>query len=292
MPASLRLAACACVAGAVVACGGGSSPSSAIANLSPQDIIKASAQQAQQNSLRFDLSAKFGIDTSHLVNANSNLLGPLAGGIQLTGHGDQESAQRERVTMLLAPLLTQQIVAVLYDGTSYVSLDGSRFAQYGSLRQLTGGFGTTPSDLKDYLGSLASVSDMGTTQIDGMTVEHLRAGIDKSYIDRALAGSQAQQLRRFIDFQGGTVDAYVVPQTGRLDRVNAHLGLSFNLSALFGAIGGQAPPTQLPSGSLGVAVDYSVHLFDYGAKITVTKPTVDPNAPKVPSGGLFGSLTG
>jgi len=291
MRASLRLAASACTVSVVAAaCGGGSSSSSAIANLSPKDIIKVSAQQAQQNSLRFDLTAKIGIDTSHLGAAAGNLPGLLAGGIQLNGHGEQESAQRERLSMSLAPLLAQPIVAVLYDGTAYVALDGTHFTSVGSLKQLTGGFGTTPGDLKDYLGSLGSVSDLGTTQLDGMTVEHLRAGIDKSYLDKALSGAQGQQLRQFIDFQGGTVDAYVVPQTGRLDRVNAHIALTFNLSALFGAIGGQAAPPQ--GGNLGVTVDYSVHLFDYGASITITRPTVDPNAPKVPGGGLFGGLTG
>ena len=64
------------------------------------------------------------------------------------------------------------------------------------------------------------------------------------------------------------------------------------ISSLFGATPGANLKKTGPGGTLDFDVAVSAHLHDYGAKITIRKPTVDPTAPKPPSGGLFGGLAG
>ena len=233
---------------------------------------------------------------------------PLLRGVSLTGTGEQESAQRVRMTMSLKPLLTQQVTAVAYDGSAYVSLDGSRFSAVPSLRGLSGGFGATPNDLTQYLQGLTSVRDLGSTQQDGQTVEHLQATLDQSVLQKALsqAGAQAsgtgagqpgqlgQLFTQFFQLQGGTVDAYVLPSNGQLDRVDVSMKVAIDFDRLKQVVGGLAGGSatnagaQIPGGSLGMTVDVGVHYQDYGAAITVHKPTVDPNAPSIPSNGILG----
>jgi hypothetical protein len=261
--------------------------------------------------LKFDLDGKITIDASKLQNAPADVVNQITqalgggNGLTISGSGEEESPQRVQITMSLKPLVNQTITAVQYDGTFYYSLDGGRtFGSGGSLSSLTSGFSITPDQSSKLFGSLpdSAFSDKGQTSMDGVTVEHFVATITKDQLFQSLAGgsgssSSAQQnlqlIEQFISVGNAAVDTYVRTDNGLLDRYSANFSLAFDLGKLvqaFGGLGGSSPGSGAPSGSLTIGVTANVHVHDYGASIHIDKPTVDPNAPKLPSGlgGLFG----
>jgi hypothetical protein len=138
-----------------------------------------------------------------------------------------------------------------------------------------------------------------------MTVEHYSSPIDQNVLDQVLGASvtsQGQNLngfsdifKQFITVRSGNIDVYVDPATANLDRVDMKLQFLFDfsrISSLFGATPNPSAKKTGPGGTLDFDVAVSDHLHDYGAKITIRKPTVDPTAPKPPAGGLFGGLGG
>jgi hypothetical protein len=301
MPLVRPLAAAGLVTALLAGCGG---PSSMIAGKSPQDIVKVSSQRVLQQSLRADISGRLIVDGSHLTGATPAQLqqfGVTPNGHTFTGHEEQESIKRLRLIVTLPPDYSNATV-VVYDGSTYYSKDGTRFAPAGQLSGLTAGIGVTPGDLGADLGYLGSTAkDLGSTTQDGMTVEHLQAPIDQSALDRVLSSSVGSGsnlsgypdiFRQFIEVQSGTLDMYVVPETANLDRVAMTLRFSFDFSKIATLFGGAATPARkgTPAGTLDFDVAVNAHLYDYGARITVTKPTVDPTAPRPPSGGLIGGL--
>jgi hypothetical protein len=301
---SARLLLAAGIAAAVLpSCGS----SSAITGLSPKDIVKLSAQKVTQQSLRADLSGRFIVDASHLTGvsaADLKRFGAAANGYTLSGKVEQESPRRLKVNVTLQPDYDNSTI-VVYDGQTYYSKDGRRFAAAGPLSSLTAGIGITPGDLTNDLGYVGDLKDLGSTTQDGMTVEHLQAAIDQNVLDQVLSASVSAQspnpnlsgladiFKRFITVRTGTLDVYVDPATANLDRVDMKVQFSFDFTKIATLFGGTASPTPRktgPGGTLDFDVAVGSHLHDYGAKITVTKPTIDPTAPKPPSGGLFGGL--
>lgn len=293
------LAAAALVTALLAGCGS----SSRIAGLSPQDIVKVSSRQVTQQSLRADLSGRFIVDASHLSGVSAAQLrqfGATPNGYTLSGHLDEESPQRLQLTLTLAPNYDNAVI-VVYDGQTYYSKDGTHFAAAGPLSSLTAGIGITPGDLSGYLGYLGTVKDLGSTTQDGITVEHLQAPIDQNVLDRLLSASvgsspnpnsYADIFKQFIEVRDGTVDMYVVPSTAEFDRIDMRLRFAFDFSRVATMFGGAPRPgaTGIPGGTLDFDMAVGSHLHDYGAQITVHRPTVDPRAPRPPSGGLFGGL--
>ena len=295
------------VAALVVVLLAGCGSSSRIAGLSPHDIVKVSSSQVAQQSLRADLSGRFIVDASHLTGVTAAQLrqfGATPNGYTLSGHLDQESPRRLRFTVTLAPNYDNATV-VVYDGQTYYAKDGAHFAAAGPLSQLTAGIGITPGDLSTYLGYLGTVKDLGSTTQDGMTVEHLQAPVDQNVLDRVLSSSiggspnpngYADIFKQFILVRDGTIDMYVVPSTANLDRVDMKLRFAFDFSKVATLFGGGATPVPrrgapaIPAGTLEFDMAVGSHLHDYGARISVQKPAVDPAAPRPPSGGLFGGL--
>jgi hypothetical protein len=304
MRSACQLAAAGILTALLAGCGGSSSM---ISGLTPKDIVKVSTKHVQQQSLRADLSGRFVLDASHLTNvtpAQLRQFGALGNGYTLSGHQDQESLRRLQLTLTLLPDYNNSVV-VVYDGQTFYSKDGTRFAAAGQLSSLTAGIGITPGDLSNYLGFLGDLKDLGTATQDGMTVEHLQSNIDQNILDQVLGASVgpspnangfADLFKQFIEVQGGTIDMYVVPATAELDRIDMKLRFAFNFSKISGLFGATATPVPrkggptIPGGTLDFDVAVSSHMYDYGAKITVKKPTVDPTAPKPPTGGLFGGL--
>jgi hypothetical protein len=297
---SLSTAAIAAVT--LVACGSSStSRANAFAGRSPADVVKASAVAAQQATMRFDLAATIGFDTSKvsgLSPSEQNQFGRIGSGVSFTGKGEIESPQRVRMTLSAKPLVPNDVTVVLYDGKGYISLDGSRFSE-GDVKSLTNGFQIDPTQITKFLDGAGSVTDQGQTVQDGQQVEHLQATIDTAQLQKLIAGQSgaspdasglAQVFLQFITFKGATVDDYVDITTAKIDRLNVHFGISLDfdkLGQVFGALGGSsgASPSSIPHGQLTVNLTFGLHLYDYGATITVQKPTVDPNAPQLPSGG-------
>lgn len=299
--APVMLAAALCLV-AVAGCGS----SSAINGLSPQAVIKLTSQKVGNQSLRADLDGRFIVDASHLTGVSPAQLkqfGAVANGYTLSGKEDQQTPQRLRLTVTLQPDYNNSVI-VEYDGQTFYSKDGTRFAAAGQLSSLTAGIGITPGDLTTYLGFLDNLKDLGSGTEDGITVEHYQSPIDQTVLDDVLGASVSSQspslngfstiFKQFITVKSGSIDVYVVPDTGNLDRVDMKLQFDFDfskISSLFNATPNPKAVQKGPGGTLNFDVAVSAHLYDYGAKITITKPTVDPNAPKPPSGGLFGGLS-
>ncbi len=299
---SARLMLAAAAAAALVP---GCGSSSAISGLSPKDVVKLASQRVASQSLRADLSGRFVIDASHLTGvsaADLKRFGATPNGYTLTGKELQESPKRLQLTVTLQPEYDNSTI-VVYDGQTYYSKDGVRYAAAGQLSSLTAGIGITPGDLSSYLGYLNDMKDLGSTTQDGVTVEHLQAAIDQNVLDQVLSASAASQspnlngladiFKQFITVKGGGLDLYVDPATGNLDRVDMKLQFSFDfsrISTLFGGTSTPAAKKKGPTGTLDFDVAVGTHMYDYGARITVKKPTVDPTAPRPPTGGLFGGL--
>ena len=127
--------------------------------------------------------------------------------------------------------------------------------------------------------------------------------LDQSFLQKALGqASQGQSpnpfagiLEQLVHFTGGTIDVWVNQADGSLDRTKVAFNLTFDLdklSQLLGGLGqgsGGSSSSATPSGSVGIGLDLDFHAHDYGAAVTITKPTVDPSAPKLPGGlNLFG----
>ena len=302
---SARLLAAAGTAVVTLAGCGGSS--SAINGLAPKDVVKLSSQRVATQSLRADLDGRFIVDASKLTGvppAQLKQFGVAPNGYTLTGKEEQESPKRLQLVVTLQPDYDNATI-VAYDGQTYYSRDGTRFAAAGQLSSLTAGIGITPGDLTNYLGFLGELKDLGSTTQDGMTVEHYQSPIDQSVLDQVLGASVTSQgnnlnglsdiFKQFITVRAGAIDVYVDPATANLDRVDMKLQFVFDfskISSLFGATPGANLKKAGPGGTLDFDVAVSAHLHDYGAKITIRKPTVDPTAPKPPSGGLFGGLAG
>jgi hypothetical protein len=302
---SARLLLAAGTALAILAGCGGSS--SAINGLTPKDVVKLTSQRVASQSLRADLDGRFIVDASKLTGvppAQLKQFGVSANGYTLTGKEEQESPKRIRLLVTLQPDYDNATI-VEYDGQSYYSKDGTHFAAAGQLSSLTAGIGITPGDLTNYLGFLNKLQDLGSTTQDGMTVEHYQSPIDQGVLDQVLGASVTSQgsnlngfsdiFKQFITVRSGSIDVYVDPATANLDRVDMKLQFVFDfskISSLFGATPNPSVKKAGPGGTLDFDVAVGAHLHDYGAKITITKPTVDPNAPKPPAGGLFGGLSG
>jgi hypothetical protein len=288
----------------VTACGGSKASSSAISGLSPQDIVKVSAQSLQQGSLRYTFELKLGFDASKLTGLTAkdqSDFNKVLAGFHFTGKGEQESPTRVHLTLSMQPIVPQDITVVLYDDKAYYSLDGKSFGE-SDVSKLTGGLSVNPKDFSKLLDGLGGVKDLGQTQQDGLTVEHLQVTLDSSFLDKALgelggasSGSNpfGEIFKEFVSFTGGTIDLYVLPDNAGLERESASFAMRLDFDKLrtaFGGLGSGTSSSGIPGGSLGVSVSVNAHFFDQGAKISVTKPTVDPNAPELPGGVLGGGL--
>lgn len=304
MRSTLRCVALAAIAAtALVGCGGHGA-SNAIANKRPVDVVLASGQAAEAGSLRFDLDAKIGIDTSKLTGLPAGAaagLGLVGNGLTFTGHADVENPQRVHLVLDMKAPVNQQITAVTYDGKSYVSLDGTNFYE-ADVKQATSGIDA--SQLLKVLGQVGAVKDLGQAQQDGLTVEHYQATLDpaqvlKLFEQQAGGNSSAQGLGAFFQqlfsFSGGTVEDYVDSATGKIDRLGVTFGIAIDFDKLKGAFSGLGGSqggsslSQAPGGQMSITITANLHLFDYGASIKVTKPAnISPGAPKLGTGGLFG----
>jgi hypothetical protein len=308
MRQSVRFLSVAGVAAVALAGCGSKSAGNVLSGKSPGDIVKASAAAAKQSSMRFELSATVGFDTSKLSGLSAGELGQLGkvagNGLTLDGRGDIESAQRFQMTLNAKPLSDKPITVVAYDGKGYISVDSTHFYE-GDLSGLTSGVQIDPSQITGFLDGVGTVSDKGPAAQDGLQVEHFQATLDQGQLEKLISkqlGTSSdstglgQLLLQFLTFQGATVDDYVDSATGRIDRLGVRFGITVDFDKLtqaFGALGaggGGSASSQIPHGQLTVNLDSSVHLYDYGAKISVQKPTVDANAPKLNGGGggLFG----
>ena len=301
-----KLAAAGLAAGiAATACG---AATNVLQGKTPTQIVQLASAQVTGQSYRLSIDGHFSIDVSGISGIPSDTLDQLAGAMKdfsMTGKGDVQNAQRLKLSMTLSlgSLGDKTFAAVLYDGHYYVALDGKSFADAGSLNLQ--GIAASPDDIKSELQDATSVKDLGATIRDGQHVEHLQAHLNANYMNDMLnkvtgSGSGAQSLQQaaelfknVVTIGANTIDVYVRTSDGRVESVDTDMTMSFDMakfvSLLTGQLGGAIPPgggAGDVSGAMVMKITGTDRFTDYGARITVSKPTVDPNAPGLP--GLFG----
>lgn len=300
-----RIAVTAAAAGlAVTACGGSSD---ALQGKTPQQIVTLASTSVTSNAYHMAFHGTLAIDTSGIQGLPPQALGQFGSMLQdvtVDGSGDVASAQRMRLTMTLKPLVDKQIVVVLYDGGVFVSMDGgTTFADGGSFN--FNGLPVSPGDVAAILKDLGPVQDQGSTTKNGDSVEKLHAAIGNDFISKVLeqaggsGNAQMQQVLQLVSqamtVQSGAVDLYVRRSDGRLGAEDTSASLAIDMAKLMQvlaqAFGGQLPLGDASgvSGQMIVKDAVTSTFSDYGEKVSITKPTVDPNAPSLPSGGLFGA---
>lgn len=308
-----RLVSAAAAAGiALTACGGGTN---VLKGKSPQDIVKLASTSVSSGSYHMALHGTVSIDTSKIQGLPPEALSSMTSMLKnmtMSGNGDVESPQRIKMTMSLKPLLSNDVVVVMYDGKVYVSQDGGKtYADGGSLNLQ--GLPITPEDQLNELKDTGQVTDQGATVRNGTNVEKIHAVISNDYINQVFSklggggsGASAQEMQQLgqifqqtMTLQNSSLDAYVRQSDGKMDSTDSTVNLSIDMGKFMQAIlqllsgMGQLPSGaagQLPnvSGTMTVGESSTATFSGYGSRITVTQPTVDPNAP-VPSGGIFGA---
>jgi hypothetical protein len=300
-----RFAAAGLATGLVAtACGG---TGNILQGRTPAQIIQLASSKVSGLSYQMALHGTVSVDTSGVQGMPAgalNAVGSVLHDLTMDGNADVQNPQRMRMTMTMSLLPGKKLVAVFYDGAFYISMDGgASFASVGSLNLQ--GLATTPDDIKTLLSGATNVKDLGLTTHDGERVEHLQATLGPNYIDDALGkltgggNSSLQQfgalLKDVFKVTDGTLDAYVRTNDGRVEAVLSHMVLSMDMAKLMAVVlqnlGGQVPSgsgVRQITGAMAMTVDTSSRFTDYGATITVSKPTVDPNAPGLPN--LFGSM--
>jgi len=301
-----RFAAAGLATGLVAtACGGATN---ILQGRTPAQIIQLASSRVSGLSYQMVLHGTVSVDAGGVQGMPAGALdamGSVLHDITMDGNADVQDPQRVRMTMTVSLLPGKKLVAVFYDGGYYLSVDGgSTFSSVGSLNLQ--GLAITPSDVKSLLSGATNVKDLGLTTHDGERVEHLQATLGPNYINDELGkisgASSSPSMRQFgsllkdiFTVTDGTVDAYVRTNDGHVEAVLSHMVLSMDMGKLMGTVqqhlGGQIPAgsgiSQI-AGSVVMKVDSTSRFTDYGARITVSKPTVDPNAPSVPN--LFGSM--
>ncbi len=253
------------------------------------------------------------IDAGSVTGLPPSALGQLTSLLKdftLDGTADVQSPTRLRLTMTMKPLFAKQVVMVLYDGGAYFSEDGGKtFGDAGSFD--FSGLPVSPADQVALLKDLGqSLQDRGTTTRNGVSVEDIHATLTNDYLTKILSklssgsaqsSQQFQQLALLLaqtmSLKDSTVDAYVGTADGRMQSSVSNITLSIDMAKLFSALAqafagaGGASGLGDVGGAMVLKENVTASFSDYGAKISITKPTVDPNAPALPSGagGLFGA---
>lgn len=302
-----RIAAAVAAAGlAVTACGGSTN---VLQGKSPQQVVSLASTSITSSSYHTTIHGTLSIDTSGIQGLPPQALdqfGSMLKGVTIDGSGDVQSAQRMRVTMTMKPLLSTPIVVVLYDGSGYVSQDnGKTFADAGSFN--FSGLPVSPADVTSILKDVGPVQDQGSQSLNGDAVEKMHATLGPDFLSKVIgqssdsAGGQAQQLIQLfaqaMSVRSGGIDLFVRHSDGKLaaEDTTATIAVDMGklLSALSQAFGGQLPLGDASSVSGAMVMKITAHdtFSNFGAKFNITKPTVDPNAPGLPSGagGLFGA---
>lgn len=290
---------------ATAACGS----SNALRGLSPGQIVTLASSKVTGQSYRMAISATESFDAGGVHGLPAGLLQQFSGSLpsfHINGSGDVQDGRRMRLAMTLSlPSAGEKhVVGVAYDGHYYISIDGGHsFADAGTLSLQ--GAASTPDDVKALLDGATGVKDLGTTTHDGERVEHLRASLDKDYFNHfydsftgsGSAAAAMQQFRSLIaqvtTVSASSLDVYVRTLDGRVEATDMHAVMSLDMGRLVALLtsryGGGIPSGSHVSditGAMVLTLSGTDRFTDYGAKITVSKPAVDPNAPSLQN--IFG----
>lgn len=307
----LKIAA-AGLSAALLATACGSTGANVLKGKTPEQMIQLASSKVTGESYHMTMDAKMAVDASGVQGMPSSMLDAMTTamkGFSMKGDGDVQNAQRVKMTMQISTGgIDKTMAMVLYDGEYLISLDNDgRYADAGSLNLQ--GVNASPDQIKSLLIGAVDVKDEGTTVHDGVSVEHLHANLGPDYLkqqlDRmsgasgsgAMAGAMqqlAQLLKDVFSVRNGTLDVYVRTLDGRVEAVDTGMTMAIDMAKFMtlleqqygGQLGGSSGLGDV-TGSMVMNITGENRFSNYGAKITVSKPTVDPNAPSLPS-NLFG----
>jgi hypothetical protein len=199
--------------------------------------------------------------------------------VRQTLAGEVQSPQRFSGT-----LTTDQhtpVRFVFYDGTAYVSRDGTTWMEAPFLSRLYVQIGV--AHLQDALKQITSVRDTGPVRVDGVDAESYAATMSSAYIldigrqvatsMSASAGIPADLVAKAmsaisVDRLGITFD--VARVTGRLVSSDSSGQMSMDLEKMAAAIGKPLPAGV--GGVMRIRVDAVQKLSDHGPHITIPRP--------------------
>ncbi len=170
---------------------------------------------------------------------------------------------------------------VFYDGTAYVSRDGTTWMEAPFLSQLYAQIGV--GQLQNLAKQITSVRDTGPVRVDGVDAEGYAATVSSDYIlgmGRQVATSMTASMGVSADLVAKAMSALSIDRfgvtfdlaraTGRLVSTDSSGQISMDLEKLATAIG-----KPLPAGMGGVMrmrVDGVEKVSDQGAHITIPRP--------------------
>ncbi len=295
------------LAGVVAGCGASANGTAK----SPTVLNRLAARQLTTAGFRFSLSGQLALNTSQLQGVPAKdmpMLAMIGRALRLEVVGEVAGRHQWRLTVSMPPLLSQPITEESVGGQVYVSHDGVHF-QERSASPSSSTSGGVPSlrGMTSMYSQFGQVRDLGMTRMDGLRLEHLRVTVNTERLMQAVErhltagagpGSNlapfARGLVSAIHFTTYQVDEYVNPSNGRPDQLTLHMGLALDLNQLrsvmrslpgASASGAAAPAAE---GSLGVTITVQMHISDYGAHFTITKPAhVTPGTSTGTGTGLF-----
>jgi hypothetical protein len=195
--------------GALVLTGGGHAGSPATASRAgpsstapsrPADIksaLVASIQQTDSVSMHADISMQ---ESFSVTGPGGAMYTSLEGyEIGMTIHVDQESAQRaELQETVSAPGVNERIIAVLYDGTCYVSRDGGATYQTVSAG-VANSHQVSPKTPLQFLNMVGNVTRVGDATLNDEAVTQYHADLDPVKVDAYFKSSLAAQHNALVD---------------------------------------------------------------------------------------------
>jgi len=246
--------------------GGAGSASSA----NPSDAkaaFVASIQRTERLSFRSDISMKESFTVSGPGGTN---FGALSGaGLSFTIHVDQESAQRSEVRETLAASgVNQTLIAVLYDGTAYLSTDNGAQYQTFPVNQAAS-HQLDPKTPLQFLEMVATVKQTGDAELNGAPVTQYHADLDpvkeNAFFKAALAAQKNPLVSKLINSVGvtdGSLDASL-DGAGHIVSDRGYMDAALDLGAF--------APSEAGS-TLNVRVSFTGWFSDYGSSISISRP--------------------
>jgi hypothetical protein len=245
-------------------------------SLSPQDAVKQAFDQISRESYKSEYDFKITYDTRQLPPDIAQRFSASASDAVGSAKEEVENVNRARVTLPPSRGSRKTVYLVVYDGTIYVSTDGTTYKEapfMGSLvDQLIG------STTADFAQHVKDVKDGGQETDAGATVEHYKASVEPSYLNQLVknltAGNgidpaTAAAIASVMKVENAAYDVYVRRRDAQPTKIRGLVTASLDFAKLAASQG--APPGRV-TGVLKVNSDATTKFHDYGAKIKLEKP--------------------
>jgi hypothetical protein len=282
------------------ACGTVSSTPGSGSSLTPLQVLQKSATAMQQlKSSHVEIQNTSNVQTTGATSATPTTTGtPTANNItiKLTGSGDQALPNQEQLKLTINQGTT--LSEILQGQKVYVQNAQGKWYVFDKAT-LQGYVGNTFSgyniDQKTLLGLIqnAKITDYGTQTLNGQSLRHIGAALDKTALSQLLknnpelsGGISAQEIDTVLSkaksFQS-TVDVWIDETQFYVHRSEFKLSLNADTSSLSGTptVAGTVPT------SITTNQDSIIDLSKFNDSVTITPPTdaTPTNDPTVILGG-------